>query len=130
MTKKMHNFASKMNVLVLKNLFFSSPACVAGCDFDFLDNLCGWVTDQDAGLFGFEQFSGRGPTTGTGPQDDFSKPGRESSFFTGLKKHATLIVSGCLVVFILCTQTLTIKSSGCRTTYGYYIKTLSTYNFV
>ncbi|XP_053199886.1 zonadhesin, like [Scomber japonicus] len=52
------------------------PSCVYGCDFDTLDDLCGWtaVTD-DPNVFGFSQWLGPTDTEGTGPEDDFSKPG-------------------------------------------------------
>lgn len=40
------------------------------------------MTEQENDdIFGFEQYSGAGPTSGTGPQDDFSKPGRKFSFY-------------------------------------------------
>ncbi|XP_017282542.1 zonadhesin, like [Kryptolebias marmoratus] len=52
------------------------PACESGCDFDTLDNLCGWTTyTDDPDMFGFSQWSGSTETEGTGPDDDFSKPG-------------------------------------------------------
>lgn len=66
--------------------FFSSTACVSGCDFDTVGNLCEWVTaTENPDIFGFEQSSGAGSSPGTGPNDDFSKPGCEFSFFTSLK---------------------------------------------
>uniref|UniRef100_A0AAQ5X438 Zonadhesin, like n=2 Tax=Amphiprion ocellaris TaxID=80972 RepID=A0AAQ5X438_AMPOC len=52
------------------------PACVSGCDFDTLDELCGWATHTDnPAVFGFSQWIGATDTEGTGPDDDFSKPG-------------------------------------------------------
>ncbi|XP_037537371.1 zonadhesin, like [Nematolebias whitei] len=52
------------------------PACESGCDFDTLDNLCGWTTYNDnTDMFGFGQWTGSTETEGTGPDDDFSKPG-------------------------------------------------------
>ncbi|XP_061664711.1 zonadhesin, like isoform X2 [Syngnathoides biaculeatus] len=54
----------------------SCPTCVSGCDFDDVDDICGWIlfhTDPD--IFGFEQWSGPTNTVGSGPDDDFSKPG-------------------------------------------------------
>ncbi|KAJ8282007.1 hypothetical protein COCON_G00045260 [Conger conger] len=49
--------------------------CLSECDFDTMDELCGWTITQDPNIFGWEQWSGSAPTEGTGPQDDFSKPG-------------------------------------------------------
>ncbi|XP_070710573.1 zonadhesin, like [Pempheris klunzingeri] len=52
------------------------PSCVTGCDFDILDDLCGWTTQtENPDLFGFGQWIGPTDTEGTGPDDDFSKPG-------------------------------------------------------
>ncbi|XP_076013062.1 zonadhesin, like [Genypterus blacodes] len=53
------------------------PSCVTGCDFDTLDDLCGWTThpNDNPDLFGFGQWNGPTETQGTGPEDDFSKPG-------------------------------------------------------
>ncbi|KAM9836548.1 zonadhesin-like [Aulostomus maculatus] len=52
------------------------PACTTGCDFDTPDNLCGWTTfTEDHNVFGFAQWTGPTETEGTGPDDDFSKPG-------------------------------------------------------
>ncbi|XP_061920411.1 zonadhesin, like [Entelurus aequoreus] len=52
------------------------PACIASCDFDILGNLCGWSTHTDnPDVFGFEPWIGPTDTQGTGPDDDFSKPG-------------------------------------------------------
>ncbi|XP_028285469.1 zonadhesin, like isoform X2 [Parambassis ranga] len=52
------------------------PSCVSGCDFDTIDNLCGWtVNNEDPNIFGFSQWVGPTDTAGTGPEDDFSKPG-------------------------------------------------------
>lgn len=46
------------------------------------------MTEQENdNIFGFEQFAGEGPTSGTGPHDDFSKPGCEFSFLTCLKQN-------------------------------------------
>lgn len=53
-----------------------STACESECDFDTLDDLCGWtVHNDDPDLFGFGQWAGPTDTEGTGPEDDFSKPG-------------------------------------------------------
>ncbi|KAM9827439.1 zonadhesin-like [Neosynchiropus ocellatus] len=50
--------------------------CLSGCDFDEQDNLCGWSTETgDPDVFGFGQYVGETETPGTGPDDDFSKPG-------------------------------------------------------
>ncbi|XP_041840432.1 zonadhesin, like [Melanotaenia boesemani] len=52
------------------------PSCLSGCDFDTLDDLCGWTTHTDSpDMFGFSQWTGPTETDGTGPDDDFSKPG-------------------------------------------------------
>ncbi|KAL0970016.1 hypothetical protein UPYG_G00235980 [Umbra pygmaea] len=53
------------------------PACLSGCNFDTQDDLCGWDAKQPTNpdLFGWEQFTGNTETPGTGPEDDFSKPG-------------------------------------------------------
>lgn len=83
-----------------KNLFSPSTACVAGCDFDAGDT-CRWVTEQSDEISGFELYSGRGPTSGTGPHDDFSKPGREFSFFTSLKQNVSCSVLYFLIPFYL-----------------------------
>ncbi|XP_051561427.1 zonadhesin, like [Myxocyprinus asiaticus] len=52
------------------------PGCVAGCDFDDSD-LCGWtnVIPDNEDIFGWELWLGQTDTPGTGPEDDFSKPG-------------------------------------------------------
>lgn len=55
------------------------------------------MTEQEnEDIFGFEQHPGKGPTSGTGPHDDFSKPGREFSFFTSLKQNGS-----CSVLYFL-----------------------------
>ncbi|XP_033465892.2 zonadhesin, like isoform X3 [Epinephelus lanceolatus] len=52
------------------------PSCVSGCDFDTIGDLCGWTSHiEDPDMFGFEQWNGPTDTEGTGPDDDFSKPG-------------------------------------------------------
>ncbi|XP_067436173.1 zonadhesin, like isoform X2 [Thunnus thynnus] len=52
------------------------PSCFSGCDFDILDDLCGWTTEtENPDVFGFGQWLGPTDTEGTGPEDDFSKPG-------------------------------------------------------
>ncbi|KAF7650362.1 hypothetical protein LDENG_00127240, partial [Lucifuga dentata] len=64
----------------LDNIIISEgacPSCVTGCDFDILDDLCGWSappTDNPV-VLGFAQWNGPTDTEGTGPEDDFSKPG-------------------------------------------------------
>ncbi|MED6284797.1 hypothetical protein CHARACLAT_022625, partial [Characodon lateralis] len=51
-------------------------ACISGCDFDTMDDLCGWtVYNENPEEFGFTQWVGATGTVGTGPEDDFSKPG-------------------------------------------------------
>ncbi|XP_008320519.1 zonadhesin-like [Cynoglossus semilaevis] len=50
------------------------PSCITGCDFDV--DLCDWTTHFDhSDIYGFEQWNGPTDTEGTGPDDDFSKPG-------------------------------------------------------
>ncbi|KAM8746516.1 zonadhesin, like [Acanthopagrus schlegelii] len=52
------------------------PSCVSGCDFDTIGDLCGWTSEtENPDIFGFEQWTGQTDTEGTGPDDDFSKPG-------------------------------------------------------
>ncbi|CAL1590396.1 unnamed protein product [Knipowitschia caucasica] len=51
------------------------PSCLTGCDFDLPDDLCSWDVEADGDLFGFGQWIGPTNTPGTGPNDDFSKPG-------------------------------------------------------
>ncbi|XP_077357683.1 IgGFc-binding protein-like isoform X3 [Festucalex cinctus] len=61
------------NILIFEGV---CPTCVSGCDFDELDDLCGWTLFvPDENIFGFEQMIGPTNTEGTGPDDDFSKPG-------------------------------------------------------
>nr|XP_033779282.1 zonadhesin-like [Geotrypetes seraphini] len=50
-------------------------ACVDGCDFDTLDDFCGWENPVQAGDRQWEQWTGQTNVPGTGPNDDFSKPG-------------------------------------------------------
>ncbi|PWA14817.1 hypothetical protein CCH79_00014482 [Gambusia affinis] len=50
--------------------------CDFECDFDTPGNLCRWTVHNDNPLvYGFFQYSGPTETEGTGPDDDFSKPG-------------------------------------------------------
>ncbi|XP_037116970.1 zonadhesin, like isoform X3 [Syngnathus acus] len=93
------------NIVISKG---ACPTCVSGCDFDNLDDFCGWTLSAfDETIFGFEQWTGPTDTEGTGPDDDFSKPGlgfymlMDSSFATpGLQGQITSPVihtsSGCL----------------------------------
>ncbi|KAM3842690.1 zonadhesin-like [Diretmus argenteus] len=62
------------NIVISKG---ACPSCVTGCDFDTLDDLCGWTAPPPVNpeAFGFSQWSGQTETEGTGPNDDFSKPG-------------------------------------------------------
>nr|XP_020655430.1 zonadhesin-like [Pogona vitticeps] len=48
--------------------------CVTGCDFDRLDDLCGWENPAE-GDVQWEQWTGPGDEDGVGPEDDFSRPG-------------------------------------------------------
>lgn len=50
--------------------------CISQCDFDEGDELCGWTTNTlDPALPGWTFWNGPTETPGTGPDDDFSKPG-------------------------------------------------------
>ncbi|XP_047450650.1 IgGFc-binding protein-like isoform X2 [Mugil cephalus] len=94
----------------LDNIIISEgacPSCISGCDFDNSSDLCGWTTNQSADIFGFEQWTGSTNTEGTGPDDDFSKPGFGSymlldSEYTIPGKSSQIIspsvssISGCL----------------------------------
>ncbi|KAF4089273.1 hypothetical protein AMELA_G00064400 [Ameiurus melas] len=52
------------------------PGCISQCDFDVTDDLCGWTSDvSNPVLFGWSFWNGPTETPGTGPDDDFSKPG-------------------------------------------------------
>ncbi|XP_057711322.1 zonadhesin, like isoform X4 [Corythoichthys intestinalis] len=63
----------------LDNIVISEGAClicVSGCDFDTIDDYCGWTPiATDPSIYGFEQWAGGTETPGTGPENDFSKPG-------------------------------------------------------
>ncbi|XP_051569103.1 IgGFc-binding protein-like [Myxocyprinus asiaticus] len=52
------------------------PGCLARCDFDDRE-LCGWtnIVPDDEDIEGWEFWVGQTDTPGTGPEDDFSKPG-------------------------------------------------------
>ncbi|XP_067828047.1 zonadhesin-like [Heptranchias perlo] len=63
------------NVAITTGPCFS---CVYGCDFDVVDDLCGWTTEThvgDADDYGWQQWLGQTETEHSGPNDDFSKPG-------------------------------------------------------
>ncbi|TSL34612.1 Zonadhesin [Bagarius yarrelli] len=52
------------------------PGCISQCDFDKTDDLCGWTTAVSVpALYGWIFWNGATDTPGTGPDDDFSKPG-------------------------------------------------------
>lgn len=66
------------------NVLFT--ACIFGCDFDTSGDLCGWTTQtEDPNVFGFSQWAGETDTEGTGPDNDFSKPGCKWFFFVRSK---------------------------------------------
>lgn len=73
----MRGFSSSCDT-ALDNIVITEGACagcIAGCDFDDNDE-CGWrneITNQE--IFGWELWTGQTDTPGTGPNDDFSKPG-------------------------------------------------------
>ncbi|KAG2468426.1 FCGBP protein, partial [Polypterus senegalus] len=49
-------------------------SCLVSCDFDKWDDLCGWQ-NPGGSLEPWVQWIGNTETEGTGPDDDFSKPG-------------------------------------------------------
>ncbi|XP_051780732.1 zonadhesin, like [Erpetoichthys calabaricus] len=49
-------------------------SCLVSCDFDKWDDLCGWQ-NPGGNLEPWVQWIGNTDTEGTGPDDDFSKPG-------------------------------------------------------
>ncbi|XP_053089075.1 zonadhesin, like isoform X2 [Pangasianodon hypophthalmus] len=52
------------------------PGCISQCDFDEMDNLCGWTNEVSVpDLPGWIFWTGATDTPDTGPNDDFSKPG-------------------------------------------------------
>lgn len=60
-------------------MFVFNTGCIAGCDFDEAD-YCGWMNEvSHDNIFGWEPWTGQTDTPGTGPDDDFSKPGCESN---------------------------------------------------
>lgn len=72
-------------------------ACISGCDFDTFDELCGWSSHFDnSEIMGFEQWTGQTETEGTGPDDDFSKPGCKL-FFMSLGLY--LCIRTCQIFF-------------------------------
>ncbi|XP_028851976.1 zonadhesin, like [Denticeps clupeoides] len=74
----MRGFSSSCDT-ALDNIVISDgacPGCLTGCDFDTVNDLCGWTNEvSDDNIFGWEQWAGPTETPGTGPEDDFSKPG-------------------------------------------------------
>ncbi|KAM6453264.1 zonadhesin [Liasis olivaceus] len=58
---------------ILVQLGPCSP-CVTKCDFDVLEDLCGWDNQQEGDMI-WEQWNGPTEEAGVGPADDFSKPG-------------------------------------------------------
>ena len=74
-------------ILLSHRLIVLSTACVSGCDFDSVPDLCGWTTQtENNDVFGFEQWNGPTETPGTGPEDDFSKPGCKGFFHKSILK--------------------------------------------
>lgn len=68
------------------NLFLNTflyTGCIAGCDFDEED-FCGWTNVVPDEIFGWEFWNGQTDTPGTGPDDDFSKPGCEDVIKTAV----------------------------------------------
>ncbi|KAI5609967.1 zonadhesin isoform X2 [Silurus asotus] len=56
------------------------PVCITECDFDEMDDLCGWTNQVSVPtMFGWTFWNGPTETPGTGPEDDFSKPGCKKS---------------------------------------------------
>lgn len=59
-----------------QSLVCLSTACLTGCDFDTIGDYCGWTPEtENPEILGFDQWLGPSETEGTGPDDDFSKPG-------------------------------------------------------
>ncbi len=89
----LHTFAyiyTNTNCCIIDCLNILSTACVSGCDFDTLGDLCGWMTETgNPDVFGFDQWVGPTETEGTGPDDDFSKPGCKWFFFYCSSLHVT-----------------------------------------
>lgn len=77
---RLQRYTFHITVIIIKkyiNLFYTG--CIAGCDFDDQD-ICGWVNEvSNDDIYGWETWSGQTDTPDTGPDDDFSKPGRESN---------------------------------------------------
>ncbi|XP_069463306.1 IgGFc-binding protein-like [Ambystoma mexicanum] len=49
--------------------------CVERCDFDTFGDYCGWTSTLNADGNSWEQWNGNSPSPGTGPDNDFSRPG-------------------------------------------------------
>ncbi|XP_063756545.1 LOW QUALITY PROTEIN: zonadhesin, like [Eleginops maclovinus] len=96
------------------------PSCVSGCDFDTTDELCGWmINTENPDSFGFEQWNGQTDTEGSGPNDDFSKPG----FGSYMLMDASYAVPGVKSQII----SPVITSSGCLDlTFHYFLYGTST----
>ncbi|CAJ1086482.1 LOW QUALITY PROTEIN: zonadhesin%2C like [Xyrichtys novacula] len=96
------------------------PSCVTGCNFDNGD-LCEWTTENDnEEMFGFEIWNGPTDTEGTGPEDDYSKPG----FGSYMLMDSTSAVPGEKSRIISPQQT---PASGCLDlTFYYYLFGTST----
>lgn len=74
--------------------------CISQCDFDEPDNFCGWTTKvSDPALFGWIFWNGQTDTPGTGPSDDFSKPGCKNFCFLNF---ITLSYWYCFLYFKFC----------------------------
>ncbi|XP_063325159.1 IgGFc-binding protein-like [Pelmatolapia mariae] len=98
------------------------PSCIFGCDFDTFDDLCGWTTQtEDPDMLGFSQWNGATDTEGTGPDDDFSKPG--FGYYLLLDSFDTIPEASAQITSPLTTP----SSSGClELTFHYYLYGTST----
>ncbi|CAI5677446.1 unnamed protein product [Oreochromis niloticus] len=98
------------------------PSCIFGCDFDTIDDLCGWTTQiEDPDMFGFSQWTGGTDTEGTGPDDDFSKPG--FGYYLLLDSFDAIPGASAQITSPLTTP----SSSGClELTFHYYLYGTST----
>ncbi|CAN9509807.1 unnamed protein product [Ophioblennius macclurei] len=89
-------------------------SCLSSCDFDTMDELCGWTTHAE-NVFGFSQWTGQTDTEGTGPDDDFSKPG--FGFYMVMDSLDTIPGESAQI-----RSPLVIPSSGClELTFHYYM---------
>lgn len=97
-TRTHHCTTTNCCIIDCPNVFFT--ACVSGCDFDTIGELCGWTSQSENDIFGFEQWNGPTGTEGTGPDDDFSKPGCKGFLFSKVCMEMTVTESVRMVHYI------------------------------